>query len=197
MKFLHLISRQVAIEVGLKYYFTGLACKNGHFDLRRVDKTSCVSCLREYNKTYAPTYYKDNRDYLKEKSKAYYKNNTELVSKAAKAWQKGNPNYAKEYRKLNAEKYKAYNAKRRARLRNAEGSYTGDDIKNLLVLQEGKCVGCGGCLELLKFHVDHKNPLSKGGSNWPDNIQLLCPDCNFRKGAKDYKDWIESNGIIN
>ena len=34
-----------------------------------------------------------------------------------------------------------------------------------------------------KYHVDHRMPLSLGGSNYPDNLQLLCPTCNLSKSA--------------
>ena len=36
--------------------------------------------------------------------------------------------------------------------------------------------------------VDHKKPLSKGGSNGPENLQLLCPTCNRQKSNKT--DWM-------
>lgn len=32
--------------------------------------------------------------------------------------------------------------------------------------------------------VDHIIPLSKGGSDTPDNWQLMCESCNFDKGNK-------------
>jgi len=34
------------------------------------------------------------------------------------------------------------------------------------------------------FHIDHINPMSKGGKTTPNNLQLLCRSCNIAKGDK-------------
>lgn len=37
---------------------------------------------------------------------------------------------------------------------------------------------------MLHRHIDHVWPLSKGGSNGPENLVLACAECNLRKSAK-------------
>ena len=44
----------------------------------------------------------------------------------------------------------------------------------------GRCVECGSSFEL---QYDHLIPLALGGGSGADNLQLLCADCNRRKGA--------------
>ena len=36
----------------------------------------------------------------------------------------------------------------------------------------------------VKLHVDHILPISKGGRTEPDNLQVLCRDCNLGKGTR-------------
>jgi len=44
-----------------------------------------------------------------------------------------------------------------------------------------KCKRCGSTTDL---HVDHRRPLSKGGTNRLGNLQWLCRACNLRKGVR-------------
>ncbi len=44
----------------------------------------------------------------------------------------------------------------------------------------GRCVQCEGSFDL---QYDHVIPLSLGGATTVANLQLLCADCNTRKGA--------------
>lgn len=77
-----------------------------------------------------------------------------------------------------------------ARKRAAAGKYSIADIRAIYLRQAGACAcGCGGSLADGKFHTDHILPLSRGGSNWPRNIQLLTPSCNMSKGDSTMEEW--------
>lgn len=55
-------------------------------------------------------------------------------------------------------------------------------LKNkLYVDQEGRCNLCHGEFEYGNMDMDHIFPKAKGGQDWVDNFQLLCPRCNKLK----------------
>ena len=101
----------------------------------------------------------------------------------------------KAYRNANRLKLSAHAHARRARVRNAPGSHTGEQLVNLHKLQRGRCAVCGDNLKKGR-HVDHIVPLAKGGSNDITNIQLLCPPCNLSKNAKDPLEFARQRGML-
>ena len=78
--------------------------------------------------------------------------------------------------------------RRRVAVKNAEGQHEAADVTRLWHRQRGECARCGLRFgprpEAGGFHVDHVTPLSRGGSDWPRNLQLLCAPCNLAKGSK-------------
>ena len=59
--------------------------------------------------------------------------------------------------------------------------------KHLLRLILYQCGTCGICGDILPgcewdVHIDHKVPLSKGGTDDPINLQATCARCNLSKG---------------
>ena len=48
--------------------------------------------------------------------------------------------------------------------------------------QEGDCNGCQEHFKIRNLTVDHIRPQSKGGTDHPNNLQLLCQACNSTKG---------------
>lgn len=51
--------------------------------------------------------------------------------------------------------------------------------------QKGICPICKNHFELKEMHGDHITPWSKGGKTIPENCQILCRDCNLKKGAQE------------
>lgn len=48
-----------------------------------------------------------------------------------------------------------------------------------------QCMACGtGGSEANPLQVDHRHPISKGGTDDLDNLQILCRDCNIKKSNK-------------
>lgn len=43
---------------------------------------------------------------------------------------------------------------------------------------------CVACRASSQLELDHIIPLSRGGADTPNNLQILCRSCNLRKGGK-------------
>jgi 5-methylcytosine-specific restriction endonuclease McrA len=153
-----------------------------------------------------------------ERIKAYYAANRERKLAEALQWSRDNKdksNAAKvRYRIANAAKCRAASDKwkaehkdrvlitkrvrqsvRRARKRASAGAYAAADVERLKVMQRGLCAICHEALTN-KFHVDHIQPLSKGGDNSRFNIQLTCKNCNMTKTDSDPIHFMQSRGML-
>lgn len=107
-----------------------------------------------------------------------------------RAWRLNNPERVREYRSRNYHKYReariANSSKARAKRMAAEGDWNSHDVYLIIKSQSGKCyycdnkVGHGG----VPWHVDHFIPLSRGGTNYPENLVVACASCNLRKHNK-------------
>ncbi len=69
-------------------------------------------------------------------------------------------------------------ARRYARERGAEGSHSLKEWEDLKDRHNNRCLNCGEEKPLTK---DHILPLSEGGTEFIDNIQPLCRNCNSKK----------------
>lgn len=104
------MTKQEAIGAGLEFYFTGVPCKRGHIDIRKVSNRHCQQCQFE-------SYHKHKEKYLKiqekrraEKPKEIKKYNTSYYHN-----QKNEPMYKASRLSEKRRNGAARNAKREAR----------------------------------------------------------------------------------
>jgi hypothetical protein len=178
---------------------------------------------REKERQRGREYAKKNAEKAKAKARAWYDANPDRARESRRAYAQGpkreellekkreyNAAHSKErvarskaWAEANRERYRE-NARiashrRRARKLASPGTHTRSDIKRLLEFQREQCATCR--VQLIKtgkgkFHIDHIQPLARGGSNGAENLQLLCPTCNFRKRDKTPEEWAKENGRL-
>jgi 5-methylcytosine-specific restriction endonuclease McrA len=129
------------------------------------------------------------------KQRRYRQANKEIVADRKRVYRELNPDHeanrarVKAWRIANPDAYIAQLHLRRSRKLGADGSYGPEDVQRMLHAQHGLCNGCA-CDIRLKYTVDHMMPLSRGGSNWPSNLQLLCKRCNSSKNNRTMAEWL-------
>lgn len=165
-------------------------------------------------RAYQAKHYKNNRAILLEKRRTYQRSHRKELAAWLRAYRRRRPEIMRacearrvrskeakrafnEYRKAwaaaNYHRIREY-AHRRSRLKLA-GLPRGT-IQKIGTLQGWKCASCRHSIRGRDYHKDHIVPLSKGGEHAARNIQLLCPSCNLRKGAKHPVDFMQSLGFL-
>lgn len=172
--------------------------------------TRCKTCIAAQKKAWR----ENNKEKIAAENKAYSQANREKAAARYKSWRKvhGEKEAArnkawreanlevsralqKAWREANPEMRRASDHRRRARKRNAQGTHTAAQIRELLLKQKGKCVYCRKDIRR-SYHIDHIIALVIGGSNDIHNIQLLCAHCNCSKSAKDHIIFAQQQGML-
>lgn len=206
--------------------FTGRPCRRGHIAERRASNRDCLECVklrhrdwyeanREADLARKAQWVAENLDRKRAYDAAYYQANGEKIRKQTGDYYANNREKGRadrrQHRKNNLERLRAYDAdrhaenperariaarNRRASKKQAEGTYTADDVIGLLKAQRGRCAYCRVDIRKLKYHVDHITALSRGGSNYRRNLQLTCPTCNLSKHAADPIEFAQRTGRL-
>lgn len=98
---------------------------------------------------------------------------------------------AREWRKKNSEKVRTWNKLRTHRQRAAGDMPSAPDLHYTRCMQDSRCTYCGDLLGVdgSSIHLDHKVPVSRGGTNDGKNLQWLCGPCNMKKGTQTHEEY--------
>lgn len=142
----------------------------------------------DYYNTYNREYHRNNPEPKKARDRKYRQENAAQIGTYIREYKRTNKvyrgkarKYNREYRQLHPEKSAQHFNNRRARIIQAEGSFTSREWKKLCKHYNYTCLCCRRQEPEIKLTVDHIVPLSKGGTNSIHNIQPLCQSCNSSK----------------
>ena len=209
--------RAAAKIAGQARYFTGRPCPRGHIAERQTSTGQCVACRSGWTAAHRSSLGDDeflrrrrarpNAGVLEaqrrwradnpDKVKAYRRAKIDQNREYQRQWRGENPEADRRrragYRASHRDLYNASAQRRRAAITGSEVHFTAEDLATIRLAQDGKCKACDADLTETGEHIDHELPLSRGGSNGPGNIQLLCPSCNLSKNDRTMEEWLQSD----
>lgn len=170
------------------------AFKQRHPDYFLENNRAYKAANREKVNAASRKWSRENKDYVLANVAKWRTNNPSRVLELASEWRKRNPHKIKlntqKWRSVNSNGQRLQNHRRRARDRSADGLLTKEDIVRILHEQSGLCAGLHCRIDISrKYTIDHKTALACGGSNGPENIQLLCKSCNSSKNTLSMEEW--------
>ena len=84
----------------------------------------------------------------------------------------------------------------RLRLRKPwDSTVTAKSVTVMLDAKRGRCAACGTNIRD-GYHMDHIQPMARGGESTFTNLQLLCGTCNLKKHAKDPYEFAMQRGRL-
>ena len=165
---------------------------------------------KEYQKKYRKEYYSKNKKVLNEKSRSRAILNRDKINKRRKErrhsegiskryaediykYIDGKPiSSTKEHRKIQHQKRKALiKGGGKLTIKTIQLVYE-DNIKKYGTLT---CYLCEKAIPFGKDHLEHKTPLSRGGTNEYNNLGVACQKCNWSKNNKTVEEYNERRKV--
>lgn len=174
---MEIITRAQAIDRGLRYYYSGTTCKNGHTALRRTKNAMCSECQRIKTRNWGLIH----RDMvLSQKRQRYQDRKAEIRSCAALNHQKRRGTVR------GAMAIKLGKIKTRCSYKAIPYAVDTDHLEMLWNVQEGKCALSGMPMRLngrLSFDSCSVDRIEPDKGYVAGNVRLLCSWVNAAKGT--------------
>lgn len=168
-------------------------------------RNSAIPRNKEKQRIVEQRWRENNPEKHREKSRRWYRNNPEAGKAAPRKWNAKHPEKLKEYRARTYQNHKESrdararlwvethpeetkasriqrNHRRRAKVAQAEGEWNFSEFQSLCEASDNRCYYCHKQVD--KLTADHMTPITRGGSNWIENIIPACRSCNSSKGTK-------------
>lgn len=210
------ISKEYAKKNKLKFYFTGIPCRNGHLSVRRTSNNTCLGCYRawadsnvddrsNYQKNYREVHQKhikqlgalwrkDNEVHLKRQSKEWRTDNKKIKKKKDSLYYLNNTDKIKKnvkrWQSRNRPKTIKFNQQRGRRLRTQTPKWVEWDLVAAIYMKRDEINNIWGTT----LEVDHIIPISPKdksvcGLHCWHNLQLLDKSLNRQKSDYYQTDW--------
>lgn len=174
-----IISKDGAVQAGLRIYFDGEICDNGHLSEKYTETGNCRECAKLRN-----SFYLGNL-------------NTESIQKRIginnrkKSRGEALSNIVGDGKELlRSVRRRLYRHKCRDWLVETDKPVTAEEVVEIFDKQNGECAACFVPFTQVGYEIEHIVPLKAFGTNRKENIQLLCLECNRSKNDSHFETWI-------
>ena len=138
---------------------------------------------------------RSHKEQYNSNSRKHYRKHRKEICERTWKWQKENPEknrvihrkVAKRFRQKYPEIIRNNSVIRKAKVKKVtigDKKEINEIYKQALKETNIICFYCKKLVPLGYRHVDHKIPLSKGGSHTKDNLEITCQGCNLEKRTK-------------
>ena len=184
------ITLKAAKAAGLKRYFTGMPCKNGHVSERTVSSRACLKCTNARVKLF----FQENKELVRTRKavaqRNYRKNYPQKARESRQVWAENNrakdQSYKKKWQTENKGTVNYLTRKRQvAKIQRTPSWLTKEDL--WLIKEAYELAALRTKIFGFSWHVDHVLPLqgeTVSGLHVPNNLQVIPWISNIQKKNK-------------
>lgn len=151
----------------------------------------------DHKREYSRQWRERNAESLRLKKRAYYFENVDHRRSLGQQWRQQNSEksaeYSRKWRERNPEQRRAVAKANKTKRKMSPGYCSPQQWIAKVEYWGWLCYLCGQPLTSATLHMEHRKPLSRGGSHWPANLAPACAACNLRKSNKTEQEFRSIN----